>query len=92
MSWCDGSSGAGVQQGGQFKDTFRKPWQIGPVSPLATGRITVSWEDRDVERQALDGCLEAEMEGRLEEDSPLLPATIACFVRTTPTLDGSVQI
>lgn len=44
--------------------------QIGPVSPLAARRVTVSWEERDGERQPLDSCLEAGMEGRLEETAP----------------------
>lgn len=58
---CRGTAGRTVQ--GHIQEAL----QISPVSPLATGRITVCWEERDGERQALDGCLEAGMEGRLEE-------------------------
>lgn len=63
---CPSRGTAGRTAQGHIQEAL----QISPVSPLAAGRITVSWEERDRERQALDGCLEAGVEGRLEETAP----------------------
>lgn len=49
---CDGLSRAGVTAGRTAQGHVQEALQIGPVNLLAAGRITVSWEERDGERQA----------------------------------------